>query len=308
MVDILKETRNAVAMFEGNLVVGNHDSITLLGTTSQIKLRDYSRSVSKLLLSDNDELDAAIEDVVSAIEKFEVHTQKKQHKEIIREYSKILAYIEQVCLFFQLQQAQLLKEIKLLEKLSITVAENIASLGECIKAGKAVLGNRPISNKESISHCQQSFVAADTEQDDMWYLRLGRRIDDLCISHTLALQNQAQIKILYNNNLLLLDRISTVISNTFPIWNSQMTMILGVDRLEQRINAQNQVFKNIQEHSQNENLHSSRSRNKQQLDFDGIIALNHKLRDVLKETASLEQQDMTIRKNIQEALHQIERG
>lgn len=317
MSDILKDTRNAMAMFDGDLIVGNHDSITLLGTTPQIKLRDYSRSVSKLLLSDTDELKAAIEDVVSAIEKFEIHTKKKprqflplhnQHKEIIREYSKIVAYIEHACLFLQLQQAQLLKEIKLLEKLSITVAESIFSLEECIKAGKEVLSNQPILNKPNIRNSPKGIVGTDMEQDNSWYTRLERRIDDLCISHTLALQNKTQIKILYDNNLLLLDRISATISNTFPIWNSQIIMMLGIDRLEQRITEQDQVFKNIQKYSLKKYLHSNLFRKNQQLDIDSILALNHKLRDVLKKTVSLERQDLSIRGNIKEALHHTERG
>lgn len=304
-------------MFNGGLIVGNHDSITLLGTASQIKSRDYSRSVSKLLLSNTDELNAAIEDVVSAIEKFEIHTKEKpnqflplhnRHKEAIREYSKIVAYIEHACLFFQLQQAQLLKEIKLLEKLSITVAESIFSLEECIKAGKEVLSNRPILNKSNIRNNLKNIICTDIEQDNSWYVRLERRIDDLCISHTLALQNQAQIKILYDNNLLLLDRISAAVSNTFPIWNSQMAMMLGIDRLEQRITEQDQVLNNIQKYLLKKHSHNSLFHKNQQLDIDSIIALNHKLRDVLKDTASLERQDLSIRKTLQEELHYIERG
>ncbi len=317
MGDLLKDTKNATAIFDGNLVVGNHDTITLLGAQSQVKLRDYSKTVSKLLLRENDELDDAIVNVVSEIEIFENHAKKKphqlfglhnRHKEITREYSIIVAYIERVCLFLQLQQAQLLKEVKLLEKLSITVRGGTTALEKCIKVSKEVLSNRPVSDEAGNKRHQQNFICSYEEDDDTWYSRLERRIDDLCISHTVSLQNQAQIKILYDNNLVLLDRISSAISNTFPIWQSQMVMVLGIERLEQRMNDQNQVLGNMQNHSLRKILHSDYSLKNQPLDVDGIRALNIKLTNALRETASVEKQDLVIRKNIQEAIHDLERG
>lgn len=314
--DLLKETRKAIALFDGTLVVGNHDSITLLGTQSQNRLRDYSRAVSKLLLRDNDELDTAIEDVVSEIEKFENRAKNKTHKifginkrykEFISEYRRIIAYIEQVCLFFQLQQAQLLKEIKLLEKLSITVHESTTALEECIKVGKEVISTRKVSDENNVKSHTQNFMSDDTE-DDTWYSRLERRIDDLCISHAFALQNQAQIKILYDNNMLLLDRISTTISNTFPIWQNQMATMLGIQKLEQRIYNQNQVLGNAKDNSPSILWNGDILRKKPNIDIDGIMESNSKLRNALKEAASLEKQDLLIRKNFREAAHHIERG
>lgn len=303
MSDLLKDTRNAIAMFDGDLVIGNHDSITLLGSQSQVKLRNYSRSISNLLFKNTDELEVAINDVVSEIEKFEEYVTKKshlslgihnRHKEITRAHSKIVAYIEQVCLFFQMQQAQLIKEVKLLEKLSVTVHESTTALEECIKVGQEVLRKRPPSDKRTDSYSPQNFMD-DTEDINTWYSRLERRIDDLSVSHTVALQNQAQIKILHDNNLILLDRISAVISNTFPIWQSQMIMILGIERLNKRLNDQDKV------------LHNS-SRQSKQLDVDRIAVLNNKLKTALKETVSLEKQDLVIRKDIQETLYYVERG
>ena len=115
MGDVLQHTRDAIEIFDGDLIIGNHDSITLFGTQSQVRLRDYSKVVSKLLLRNNDELELAIEDVISEIEKSEAQMAKKKlsffglrnrKKELTKEYNRIATYIERLCLFFQMQQAQ----------------------------------------------------------------------------------------------------------------------------------------------------------------------------------------------------------
>lgn len=46
MGDVLQHTRDAIEIFGGDLIIGNHDSITLFGTQSQVKLRDYGNKKS----------------------------------------------------------------------------------------------------------------------------------------------------------------------------------------------------------------------------------------------------------------------
>ena len=302
MGDVLQHTRDAIEIFDGDLIIGNHDSITLFGTQSQVRLRDYSKAISKILLRNNDELELAIEDVISEIEKSEAQMAKKKlsffglrnrKAELTKEYNRIATYIERLCLFFQMQQAQLLKEIKLLEKLSATVGESIVALENDIAIGEKILCNKTPTEKQSDNYRPLN-VINDSENMDVWYARLTRRIDDLRVSHTVALQNQAQIRFLYENDLVLLDRIAAAISNTFPIWQSQMVVMLGIERLEKRLEDQEKVFSN--------------SSQQEQLDVERIVALNRKLKDALNEADSLEKKDLRIRKEFREATHNIERG
>lgn len=301
MGDVLQRTRDALEWFSGELVVGNHDSITLLGAEPQVKLRDYSKIVSKLFMKSDDELESAISDVVLQIEKFEFRAAKKNHsffsfgnrrKALTKEYNSLIAYIERVCLFFQMQQAQLLKENKLLEMLADTIHETILALEQCIESGEKVLCERPLTNQQLRNNPSYSLID-DSENIDSWYLRLEYKLNDLHISHTASLQNQAQIKVLYNNNFMLLDRIASAISNTFPIWQSQMAMMLGIERIEKRLEDQKRVFQ---------------SSSHEQLDVKRITDLNNKLKFALEETASLEMRNIHIRKEFREVVHHIERG
>lgn len=299
--DVLSKTKDAISIFDENLLIGNHDTITLLGAQSQAKLKDYTRAVSKLFLNDKDDLESAILDVINEMDRLETFVIKKQrwflgrgnrYKEITKEYEKSVLYIERVSAFFQLQKAQLLKEIKYLEKLSITIGESITSLEKCIELGNRVVQERSSHIISSNNQC----MAINTDGEDIWYSRLERRLNDLNISRTVAKQSQAQISMLYNNNLLLLDRLSSTISNTFPIWQNQMTILLGITALEHRINEQDKVYQ------------CSKKQSGIALNVDNIIATNKKLRTTLKEAVSLEKQDTEVRKNIQKTMLNIERG
>lgn len=299
--DVLSKTKDAISIFDENLLIGNHDTITLLGAQSQVKLKDYTKAVSKLFLSDKDDLESAILDVVNEMDRLEKSAFKKQrwfhgrssrYQKITKEYEKSVLYIERVSTFFQLQKAQLLKEIKYLEKLSITIGESISSLEKCIELGNRVIQERSSHIISSDNQC----MAINTDGEDIWYSRLQRRLNDLSISQTVAKQSQAQISMLYNNNLLLLDRLSSAISNTFPIWQNQMTILLGITELEHRLNEQDKVYQ------------CSKKQSATSLNVDTIIATNEKLRTTLKEAISLEKQDTEVRKHIQETMLNMERG
>jgi uncharacterized protein YaaN involved in tellurite resistance len=293
--DILKTTRDALDVFGEKLIVGNHDSITLLGAQAQARLRDYSKSVSRIFLNGNDELELAISEVICEIEKFEIQTSQKSNlflgfrrrrKELAKEYNRLLEYIERVSLFFQMQQAKLIKENKLLERLSDSVDLSLDSIQQCIVAGEKILYDRASTCTHSEATPVPLLVDSST-YDDTWYSRLERRLDDLRVSHTAALQSQAGIRILYNNNLVLMDRITSAMSNTFPIWQSQMILILGIEKMDGLLENQEKVFQVTSSH--------------QQMDVERIIELTDNLKSVLKETASLEEKDSHIRSDFQAA-------
>ena len=158
---------------------------------------DFSKTISKILLDSNIDIDVSISEVVNEIEKFQKQgatnknaklsfVNQRQHEKLAKKYYALLDYIDRVTLYFQLQQAQMIKEVKLFEMLSSVINQSSNELEECIKIGDRVLQGRP--------------SVADNQEQKEWYNRLEKRLEDLRISHTVSLQNQAQIKMLYDNN------------------------------------------------------------------------------------------------------------
>ena len=312
MSDVQVAVTEASSVFSGSLVVGNHDTITLFGIQPQNRLKDYSRRVTTLMLKETEELDMAIADVLTEIECFESKAnsplksfwgKNRRHQEIVKEYRKILSYIEEMTLYFKLQQTQLIKEIKLLEKLSGTVLSCSTELEHCIEIGKETLKHKlPYNEMNNISPTSIN----DSSDTESWYVRLEKRIEDLSVSHAASLQSQAQIKILHENDLALLDKIASAIANTFPIWQNQMAIMLGVELLDARLEVQEKIVdvnnRNIEKTSAI--LKNNRTRKKKHSwDLNKMRELNEALSNALNEMAKLDENGDELRKGFMTEAH-----
>ena len=300
MNDISSRTSDATSLFHGTLIVGNHDSITLFGSQPQRSLNDYSRRITNLLFKETKIIDTEIANILSKIEQFEKKATRScapslvkhfRHNATQKEYQKVTSYIENMTLFFKLQQVQLLKEIKILEKLADAILLCTDDLNRCIETGKSFLLNRSPCHKRSE---RSPLSVPDDHELAMWYSRLETRIQDLYVSHTISIQIRAQIKLLYNNDLRLLDSIANTISNTFPIWQNQVAIMLGVELFESRVSAQ----KRVEKYTSDKNFLSRAIGVRQVqplMNAEKILELNQILTTALKEMVKLEKTNSALR-------------
>lgn len=73
----------------------------------------------------------------------------------------------------------------------------------------------------------------------------NKKIDDLKISHTIAIQSKAQVILMKQSARQLIDKIIVAISGTIPVWRNQVSLLLEVQKLnENKILQVNETFKN----------------------------------------------------------------
>lgn len=298
------QLENIVSPMRGKLVIGEHDSIILLGAKSQNEIKECSKSLSKILLESTIDLDITIADVVRKIEcfcddtsgKFNsfLFSQKREQKMLHKRYAEAVSLLDSVSLYFKLQQAQLLKEIKMLEYISENIAESKKELSSCIEEA-----NEKLTLRGSVVTTQNPATSLlEPEQNtNQWFVRLERRLLDLKMSYTVSLQNEEQIKLLRNNNQVLLDKISSAITNTIPLWQTQMSLALGVELMENRINVQEKVLRITDAHlSKAKKVKSSRKKGKiNSIDIEKVLSLNHRLNQTLLDLEKVEKDDEEIR-------------
>ena len=71
--------------------------------------------------------------------------------------------------------------------------------------------------------------------------RFEKKLHDLKLSKTIALQTAPQIKLIQNNDKILVDKIQTAILNTIPVWKSQIVIGLGLNRQKKVLEMQRQI-------------------------------------------------------------------
>ena len=71
--------------------------------------------------------------------------------------------------------------------------------------------------------------------------RFDKKIHDLELTRVVAMQMAPQIRLIQNNDILMSEKIQSMLVNTIPLWKSQMVLALGVNHSRQAAEAQRQV-------------------------------------------------------------------
>ena len=71
--------------------------------------------------------------------------------------------------------------------------------------------------------------------------RFEKKLSDLDLSRTVAMQMAPQIRLVQNNEMLMIEKIQTTLVNTIPLWKSQMLLALGLANNEAALAAQSAV-------------------------------------------------------------------
>lgn len=71
--------------------------------------------------------------------------------------------------------------------------------------------------------------------------RFEKKIHDLELTRMISIQTAPQIRLVQNNDTVMVEKIQSTIVNTIPLWKSQMVLAMGVEHSAQAAQAQRQV-------------------------------------------------------------------
>lgn len=294
-----RDNHGTEMLSQNKLIVGNSDSILMFGCEEQQMLREFSKTISNQLLNCNGELEYLIHDILNEIDDFQRSVKKKQlffissnekkKASLKKKYNAILVYMDKMELALKLQEAQLIKDSKLYENLSKRIDTTLESLKESISYGNDVVGQKPIEQ--------------ETDDINNWYERLSKRISDLEISYAATMQTKAQLKLMLENNTQLIDKILGAISGTIPIWRNQITILLGIEKLNRNLEIQNKVTEITQKYISKEKATIGiKHKNKKGLSIEKLLNTNETLKKALDELDSVENRDGEIRLELSSSL------
>lgn len=114
-----------------------------------------------------------------------------------------------------------------------------------ILAGKKKLETeRATTLPELVRKAEQSGLPEDAQKArdfaDMC-TRFEKKIYDLELTRNISIQMAPQIRLIQNNDTMMVEKIQTTIVNTIPLWKSQMVIALGLEHSRQAVEAQRAV-------------------------------------------------------------------
>lgn len=143
--------------------------------------------------------------------------------------------------------------------------------------------------------------------------RFEKKIHDLKLSRTIAIQSAPQIKLIQNNDKLLVDRIQTAIVNTIPVWKSQIVIALGLYRQEKTLklqqevmNTTNELLKKNSEMLKNTTIDTAKISEKGIVEIETLRKVNGDLIQTIEETLKIQQEGRIRRQNAEQELLKLE--
>ena len=129
-------------------------------------------------------------------------------------------------------QLSLLKDIEVLEQLYARNGEFYQDLTAYIEAGRAELERARSEDLKALEEKAQktgdSFDAQAVRDFAETLNRFERRLHDLSLSRTIAIQTAPQIRLIQNNDRVLAEKIQTSILTTIPVWKNQLVLALSL--------------------------------------------------------------------------------
>ena len=254
--ELTEEEKRIVANFAAQIDVENTAQILQYGAAAQKKMADFSdAALENVRTQDLGEVGDLIVDVVGELKGFDSEEKKgilglfKKQTEKLElmktRYAKAETNVEKISDALQQHQVRLLKESAVLDKMYQQNLSYFKELTMYILAGKQKLEETRTGKLAQLQQtAQQTGLAEDAQkardladQCD----RFEKKIHDLELTRAIAIQTAPQIRMIQNNDTVMVEKIQTTLVNTIPLWKNQMVLALGIAHSAEAAQAQRQV-------------------------------------------------------------------
>lgn len=250
------EEQKMVNDFAAKIDIENTNQILQYGAGTQKKMADFSdTALENVKTQDLGEIGELISNVVGELKDFDVQEEgkffgffRKQTSKIENlknKYDKAQVNVEKITDSLQQHQVRLMKDSAMLDKMYEQNLNYFKELTMYILAGKKKLEETrngklaKMKNKAALSGLPEDAQAA--RDLDEKCSRFEKKLHDLELTRTIAMQTAPQIRLIQNNDTVMVEKIQTTIVNTIPLWKSQMVLALGIAHSAEAAQAQRQV-------------------------------------------------------------------
>lgn len=251
------EEQMMVDSFAQKIDIENTNQILQYGAGTQKKMADFSdAALENVRTQDLGEVGDLIAQVVGELRDFDAAEEekgflgffKKQGNKIEtlkNRYAKAEVNVQKITTSLQDHQMRLMKDSAVLEKMYSQNLNYYKELTMYILAGQKKLQEvregklKDLEAKAAVSGLPED--AQEAKDLDSKCNRFEKKLHDLELTRTVSLQTAPQIRLVQNNDTLMVEKIQTTIVNTIPLWKSQMVLALGIAHSTEAAQAQREV-------------------------------------------------------------------
>lgn len=255
--ELTPEEQKQVDDIAEKLDVKDAAAVMAFGAGTQQKMAEFSeRTLESVKTKDMGEVGDMITNLIGELKNFEVDENEKglfaffkkganKIQNIKTKYSKVETNVKTIQNELEKRQVTLLKDVDLLNKLYDLNLKYFKELSLYILGGKKKL--EEIRNGELVE-AQKKAAESGLPEDAQRAKdiaaqcdRLEKKLYDLELSKTIALQTGPQIRMVQSSDTAMAEKIQSTIVNTIPLWKNQMVIAIGIEHSSQAAKAEREV-------------------------------------------------------------------
>ena len=330
-VKLSPEEQKMVDDFSKQIDVTSSTTVLQYGAEAEKKIADFSDSaLQNVRTKDLGEVGEMMADLVGELKGFSADeeeekglfgmfkkTTNKMEKMKAR-YDKAEVNVNKISKALEDHQITLMRDIALLDQLYEKNMVHFKELTMYILAGKKKLQEvRSKDLPQLIAAAQKSGLPEDAQKaNDLANAcdRFEKKIHDLELTRTVALQMAPQIRLVQNNDTLMTEKIQSTLVNTIPLWKSQMVLALGLNHSKQAMEAQrevnemtNQLLKKNADTLKMATIETAKESERGIVDIETLQHTNEALISTLDEVAQIQKEGRQKRIEAEAELRKIEK-
>ncbi|QTE75133.1 toxic anion resistance protein [Clostridiales bacterium FE2010] len=322
--------KKAIEDFISKVDVTNPDHVLLFGADAQKRIADFSQTaLDAVKTQDTGAVGNMLVNLVAELKGFKKDTEEpkglsrlfsKAEDKIVRmqaRYNKVSVNVENIASSLEGYQAQLLKDVAMFDRLYDQNSDYFHQLTLYIIAGDKKLRQiRETELKELMDKAAASGDAMDAQKaNDLAAQcdRFEKKLYDLKLTRQVAIQMAPQIRLLQNNDSLLVERIQSTLSNTLPLWKSQMVLALGMHHSQEALKAQtavtdmtNELLKQNAQALKIGTIQTAKEAERGIIDIETLIQTNQDLIDTINDVMDIQAQGHAKRIEAEKTLYSME--
>ena len=340
-VEIEKVTKQVETLTPAELskVQSIKDSINLMdsstplnfGAPAQKEIAQFSDSIlSKVRTKDSGEVGQLLGDLVSKVKGFNPEEKKSfvskipfigalvdKAEDIKSSYDKLSTQVEKIQSGLEKSKIKLLEDVVMFDTLYEKNLQYFKDLQLYIRAGEEKLDEMrtiTLPKLKAQATAKNDPMAVQVVSDfEQSVDRFEKKIHDLKLSKTLAIQTAPQIRLIQNNDRVLIDRVQSAIYHTIPLWKNQMVIALGLTHQREVIEMQraitdatNDLLRRNAEMLKQNSVDTAKANERGIVDIETVKKVNEDLISTIQETMRIQQEGRQKRQAAERELVAIE--
>lgn len=248
--------KKQVDAFVKQIDIKDSNVVLQYGSGAQKKMAAFSeKAIENVKTKDMGEVGKLLSDVVIELKGFDEEEEKgifgffkKQGNKLQMlktKYDKAEVNIGKITDALETHQVTLMKDTAMLDKMYELNLAHFKELTMYIIAGKKRLYEvRNVELKELLAKAEASGKPEDAQAArdlDAQCTRFEKKLYDLELTRTVAMQTAPQIRIVQENDIVMSEKIQSTLVNTIPLWKTQMALALGIEHAGQAAKAERAV-------------------------------------------------------------------